>query len=103
MRRFGLLLFGGLGLGGLIIGVILGEVLLTRGSGRYVGPVLGIIGLLLAWMLWITPRPTEPLPPPELPPVPPQEHTKPQAQRRKVNVQSTATAREQRGGRSKRR
>jgi len=75
MRRSALLLYLGLGGGGLILGIVLGEVLLTRGSGLYVGPATAIIGLILAWMLRATQRPPDLDLPPPLPPPPPPRAT----------------------------
>ncbi len=71
MRRSGLFLYLGLGVGGLLIGIVLGEVLLTRGSGLYVGPAMAVIGLILAWMLRATRRPPDMDVPPPIMPAPP--------------------------------
>jgi hypothetical protein len=71
MRRPAPFLYLGLGVGGLLLGIVLGEVLLTRGSGLYVGPAMAIIGLVLAWMLRATRRPPDADVPPPAPPMPP--------------------------------
>lgn len=102
MRRAALLLYLGLGGGGLILGIILGEVLLTRGSGLYVGPAMAIVGLILAWMLRATQRPPDAdLPPPSMPtPSPRVVRPEPAVAKPKVSV-STSSPRGQRAGQGK--
>ena len=91
MRRSGLLLYLGLGVGGLIVGFILGETLLSRGSGLYVGPAMAIIGLILAWMLRATRRPPDLDPPPLQPPPTPRPVQPPTPLAKpKVNVSSSS-------------
>jgi hypothetical protein len=101
MRRSPLFLYLGLGVGGLILGIILGEVLLTRGSGLYVGPAMAIIGLILAWMLRATQRPPDvDLPPPMMPTPPPIARPETPLAKPKVNV-SSSSPRGQRTGQGK--
>ncbi len=57
MERGAVALFVGLACGGVILGALIGEVVLGRGSGLVVAPVAGIVGLALAWMLRAS-RPT---------------------------------------------
>ena len=93
MPRSGVFLYLGLGVGGLIVGIILGETLLSRGSGLYVGPAMAIIGLILAWMLRATQRPPDLDPPPIQPsPPPPPRIVQPptQAAKPKVTVRSSS-------------
>jgi len=99
MRRSALPLYLGLGLGGLILGIILGEVLLTRGSGLYVGPAMAIVGLILAWMLRATRRPPDTDVPPPIVPTPPPRIVRPgtPVAKPKVSV-STSSPRGQRAG-----
>jgi len=100
MRRSALLLYLGLGGGGLILGIILGEVLLTRGSGLYVGLAMALIGLVLAWMLRATQRPPDmDLPPPIQPPSPSPRTVRPETPLAKPKVTvSSSSPRGQRAG-----
>ena len=54
MRPAALGLFSGLALAGAVLGLITGELYLGRGGGLYVAPVTAVVGLLLAWMLWVS-------------------------------------------------
>ncbi len=103
MRRSALFLYLILGGGGLILGIILGEVLLTRGSGLYVGPAMGVIGLILAWMLRATQRPPDmDLPPPIQPPSPPPRTMPPETPIAKPKVTvSSSSPRGRRAGQGK--
>ncbi len=102
MRRSGLFLYLGLGVGGLILGIMLGEVLLTRGSGLYVGPAMAVIGLILAWMLRATQRPPDMDVPPPIMPAPPPRIVRPEAPLAKPKVTvNTSSPRGQRAGQGK--
>ena len=54
MRPAVLGLFSGLTLAGAVLGLLMGELALGRGYGLYVAPVSAILGLVLAWMLWVS-------------------------------------------------
>lgn len=102
MRRSGLFLYLGLGVGGLILGIMLGEVLLTRGSGLYVGPAMAVIGLVLAWMLRATQRPPDLDVPPPIIPTPPPRIVRPEVPLAKPKVTvNTSSPRGQRAGQGK--
>lgn len=99
MRRSALLLYVVLGVGGLIVGIVLGELLLTRGSGLYVGPVMALIGLILAWMLRTTQRPPDvDLSSPTMP-TPPPKRVRPETVvgKPKVNVSASSPRRQRTG------
>jgi predicted lipid-binding transport protein (Tim44 family) len=54
MSRAALGLFVGLPVAGAVLGLLMGQLAIGGRNGLYAVPATALVGLLLAWMLWVS-------------------------------------------------